>query len=320
MPYSHSQKFYFCLILLTWGAGLISFLGHTSFLGFWAGVVITFVLYGLAGINVIKEWLRRPVLFFGGKYSGTYGPGIVWIEPISLWPLRYDVPVQDIVTPVTLEAVRTKDDVPLYIEATVTTRVDEDHVREYVVEVDDPETAMPQRVKAALRETVGAFTLFEVQHGIGMSGQEVSPGKSSDTFAQKALESIREKVKRWGMQVSAIEIVDLKIIDEEMAKAIAQKPIAIAEAAAQLERATAQEAIAAALNKAAAILTPGAMELKRLDTLLVMAESGQNNTVILPSPVGNALQDSLLANLVAPKASAIPVLAAPTSTTPPAAA
>ena len=300
MPYSYSQKIYFGLILSLWALAGLSYFVHAPIFGILQVFFLTVVLYGLAGINVIKQWLRRPVLFFGGKYSGTYGPGIVWIEPISLWPLRFDVPVQDIVTPLKLEAVRTKDDVPLYIEAIVTTRVDEAHVRDYVVEVDDPEVATPQRAKAALRESIGSFTLFEVQHGVGADNEDGVQTDDGNTFAQKALRSIRAKVKPWGMQVSAIEIVDLKIMDEEMAAAIAQKPIATAEAAAQLVRAKAQLEIARALNDAAAVLTPGAFSLKQLDTLLVMAESGKNNTVILPSPVGNALQDSLLTRLVAP--------------------
>src|SRR5258708_24937171 len=43
-------------------------------------------LYLLGGINVVREWERRPIMLLG-RYVKTIGPGLAWVAPIFHRPL-----------------------------------------------------------------------------------------------------------------------------------------------------------------------------------------------------------------------------------------
>src|SRR5262245_5611724 len=67
----------------------------------------------LAGVHIINDWERRPVLRLG-RYVTTAGPGPVWIEPI-LHSVLLPVSVQDMARPLTVENVQTHDNVRVTI-------------------------------------------------------------------------------------------------------------------------------------------------------------------------------------------------------------
>ena len=68
----------------------------SPFISIWALVGLSVLWWALNGVNVVKQWNRRPTLFLGGTYWKTKGPGVCFLEPITITSLR-DVPVQDVV-------------------------------------------------------------------------------------------------------------------------------------------------------------------------------------------------------------------------------
>lgn len=232
------------------------------------------VIYVLSGINVIKEWERRPVLLFG-KYAKTAGPGLEWIEP-AVHTLLDDVSVQDTVEELKVENVQTHDNVRLNILGVLTTRIHPDNVKKYVVEVEDAENALSERANAAVTEAVGRGTLDDIL------------GKR-DEFSTKVKEALVSKVQQWGIEVKAVEIKDFKIADTDIEKSIAMKARAEKEAQAELKRAEMQKQIAEQLKEAAHTYDADAWRLKGLETLIELCRSAQNNTVLIPTELLGSL-------------------------------
>ena len=78
----------------------------------WIGYLLGLALfYLLGGINVVREWERRPIMLFG-RYVRTIGPGLDWVDPIFHRPLD-DVAVRDVVNELRIGGVQTHDNVPI---------------------------------------------------------------------------------------------------------------------------------------------------------------------------------------------------------------
>jgi regulator of protease activity HflC (stomatin/prohibitin superfamily) len=226
------------------------------------------VIYGLCGINVVREWLRRPVLLFG-RYVKTIGPGLAWVDPVFHRCLA-DVAVRDVVNELRIGGVQTHDNVPISFNLIMTTRVDEARVKDFVVQVAGGYEATRQRALASVTEVVGNHELDAILHNRGK-------------FYTEVRESLQEKVADWGVKVKAVELKDIQITDEQIQQAIAMKARAGKEADAELVRATMQLQIAAKLVQAAAALTPDAWRLKELEVLVELTRSAQNNSILIPT-------------------------------------
>ena len=236
-------------------------------------LVVEVVIYGFSGCNIIRQWDRRPVLFMGGKYSYTAGPGFLWIEPALHLVLR-DVPVQDVTVPLKIENVPTADNVRLNLMLVLTTRVED--VQRYTVEVENPHVAVEERAIAAASTIVRKHPLDEFLHQV-------------DQFVQQAGSALSENVKPWGIKVVAVEIKDLKIADPEVERAIAMKARAQKEGEAELTRANYQLQVAHKLKEAAAVFDADTWRLKGLETLIELCRSAQNNTVLIPTELLGSL-------------------------------
>jgi regulator of protease activity HflC (stomatin/prohibitin superfamily) len=230
--------------------------------------------YFLNWINMVNEWERRPVLLFG-KYKGTYGPGLVFIEPLfhSILP---DVSVQDIVIEIPAEYIQTKDNVGVSLTGLLTYRINPEKVKDAVVEVEDIDDAIMQRGFSTLTDEVGKQDLDHLL-------------KERDAFCEKIKKIIAERVIKWGPQIQAFELKSFQITDAEIANAIAMKAKAQKEGEAELTRANMQKQIAEALNIAAAAYNEDGKWLKGIETLVELCRSAENNTVIIPSMLTNAL-------------------------------
>lgn len=232
------------------------------------------LIYFLAGINIINEWNRRPVLLFG-KYAKTAGPGFCWVDP-AFHTVMGDMAVQDVVNELRVENVQTHDNVRLHIVCALTVRLHPDNVRKCVVEVSDAQSAMMQRAVSAITEVVGLNPLDYMLH-------------NRLEFSAKAKESLQSKVENWGLDVRALEIKDFKIADSDIEKSIAMKARAVKEAEAELKRAEMQLQIAAKLKEAAGEFDEATWRLKGMEILVELCRSANNNTILIPSDVMNAL-------------------------------
>jgi regulator of protease activity HflC (stomatin/prohibitin superfamily) len=267
----------------------------------WTGYLLGLgLLYVLSGLNVVSEWQRRPIMLLG-RYVNTVGPGLAWVDPVLHRRLD-DVAVRDTVTQLQIAGVQTHDNVPISFNLIMTTRVDENHVREFVVQVANGYEATRQRALASVTEIVGNHELDAILH-------------NRDQFYVEVRESLQSKVADWGVKVKAVELKDLQITDEQIQQAIAMKARAGKEADAELVRAAMQLHIAAKLVDAAAALTPDAWRLKELEVLVELTRSAQNNTLLIPTNLLKGLE-----NISAARHPEVDPPAARQGTTPPLAA
>jgi regulator of protease activity HflC (stomatin/prohibitin superfamily) len=242
-------------------------------IGYLAGLAC---IYLLTGINVVSEWMRRPIMLFG-RYVKTIGPGLAWVDPVFHRRLG-DVAVRDVVGELRIGGVQTHDNVPISFNLIMTTRVDDGRVRDFVVQVANGYEATRQRALASVTEIVGNHELDAILH-------------NRDKFYAEVRDSLQGKVADWGVKVRAVELKDLQITDEQIQQAIAMKARAGKEADAELVRAAMQLNIAAKLVEAAAALTPEAWRLKELEVLVELTRSAQNNTILVPTTLLKGLED-----------------------------
>jgi regulator of protease activity HflC (stomatin/prohibitin superfamily) len=234
------------------------------------------ICYLLGGINVVREWERRPIMLFG-RYVKTIGPGLAWVDPIFHRRLD-DVSVRDVVSELRIGGVQTHDNVPISFNLIMTTRVGDERIKDFVVQVASGYEATRQRALASVTEIVGNHELDAILHDRGK-------------FYAEVRDSLQTKVEGWGVIVKAVELKDLQITDEQIQQAIAMKARAGKEADAELVRAAMQLHIAGKLVEAAAALTPDAWRLKELEVLVELTRSAQNNTILVPTTLLKGLED-----------------------------
>ncbi len=234
------------------------------------------VLYLITGVNMVREWERRPIMLFG-RYVKTIGPGLKWVDPVFHRPLD-DVAVRDVVNELRIGGVQTHDNVPISFNLVLTTRVGEERIQDFVVQVANGYEATRQRALASVTEIVGNHELDAILH-------------ARDQFYAEVRDSLQKKVESWGVKVKAVELKDIQITDEQIQQAIAMKARAGKEADAELVRAAMQLHIAGKLVEAAAALTPDAWRLKELEVLVELTRSAQNNTILVPTTLLKGLED-----------------------------
>lgn len=252
------------------------------------------VWYILVGVNVVKQWDRRPVLRFG-KYIRTLEPGLSWVDPL-IHSVLDDVFVKDNVialpsgsTVTTTDedgdevettedryvTVQTADNVGLGLGAVLTFQIVD--VQKSVVNVDDVNAAVLQRALSTLGDFAGRTSL----EGILLE---------RDTFCSSITTELGKRVSDWGVMIKAFELPTFVISDAKTAEAISLKARATMEAAAELARAEVQVKVAEALNAAAKTYTPEGRWLKGVEVLVELTRSGENNTILIPTDLTNGLE------------------------------
>ncbi len=229
-------------------------------------VLALFVAWVIFGFRSVVEWERKPVFFFG-RYAWTAGPGIIWVPPV-LFQGGANVTVQNEVRTVVNLYARTRDNIPLVFDVTVVSRVLPDRVRDAVVLIKNGRFSVDEQAKPAAVENVGKTDFEHIQ---GEEGQ----------FAAQVLASLREKVQGWGIEVSQLGISNIRITDESIAEAIARKPRAIAEAAAE-------EAMFQKLSDLAARYKVTVFELRQLVAVNAMGADGK--AIVVPSNIAEVMR------------------------------
>ena len=235
-------------------------------------LLVSLAIYGLSGLKIVDQWERVPVMRLG-RYQYAAGPGLVWVEPL-LNKMLNAVGVADASTKLNVESVPTHDNVRLTLEANLVARLVD--VPKYTVEVANPSVAVLQRAQSAIAECVAGWPLDRIL-------------AERTEFSRLVVTSLSGKIGVWGVEVRAFEIMDLKITDADIERAMAMKARAEKEAQAELSRAQMQVEIARHLVIAAGELSPEAWRLKGLETLTELTRSAQNNTILIPSELLGAL-------------------------------
>jgi regulator of protease activity HflC (stomatin/prohibitin superfamily) len=256
---------------IVFGVSFSPLSGTTTFTIWFLGEA---AVYFLSGFKAIKDWERRPVLFFG-RYVRTAGPGLVWIEPLFHTVLE-PYSIQDRVEEIKIENVQTHDNVRLHIITVLTTQINPEQIRNAVVEVQDVVKAVRMRAETSTTEAAAQVGLDHIL-------------EKRVEFLDNVRNRLQMKIAGWGVQVKALEIRDLRIADTQIEQSIAMKARAKKEAEAELTRAEMQKRIAEQLKEAADEYDEAAWKLKGLETLVELARSANNNTVLIPAAVLEAL-------------------------------
>jgi regulator of protease activity HflC (stomatin/prohibitin superfamily) len=221
-----------------------------------------------SSIKVLPEYQRGVVLTLG-RYTGTKGPGLVILVPlvqrmtrVDLRVTVMDVPPQDVIS---------RDNVSVRVNAVVYFRVMEPD--KSVLQVADFFQATSQLAQTRLRSVLGQHELDEI----------LSQRDSINHSLQQILD---EATDPWGIKITNVEIKDVDL-NETMVRAIARQAEAERERRAKVIHAEGEMQAAEKLRDAAAMLSqqPQALQLRYLQTLANMSNSGQSSTIVFPLPI-----------------------------------
>jgi regulator of protease activity HflC (stomatin/prohibitin superfamily) len=225
------------------------------------------VAYILAGIRILKQY-ERGVVFTLGHYTGTKGPGILFVPPlvthmkrVSLRIVAADIPPQDVIT---------RDNISAKVNAVLYFRVSDPMLA--IIEIQDYLYATAQLAQTTLLSVLGQVELDELL---------ADRRKVNDILKQ----IIDERTDLWGIEVSAVEIKDV-LLPETMRRAIARQAEAERERRAKVISAQGELQASETLAQAARMLSsqPASLQLRYLQTVTEIAAEN-NSTTIFPLPI-----------------------------------
>ncbi|MDD3763349.1 MAG: slipin family protein [Nevskiales bacterium] len=233
------------------------------------GGVIVVVVLGLlvAGIKVLNEYQRGVVLTFG-HYTGTKGPGLIYVIPVVQQMMRVDL--RTVVMDVPPQDVISRDNVSVKVNAVLYFRVVDP--AKAVLQVAEYYEATSQLAQTTLRSVLGQHELDD------MLTERDALNRDLQAILDKATDA-------WGIKISNVEIKHVDL-DESMIRAIARQAEAERVRRAKIIHAEGEQQAAEKLKEAAHELAqePQALQLRYLQTLIDVAGE-KNSTIIFPLPM-----------------------------------
>jgi regulator of protease activity HflC (stomatin/prohibitin superfamily) len=236
-------------------------------MNFLLGIAVLGVGYVLAGIRILRQY-ERGVVFTLGHYTGTKGPGIIYVPPfvahmkrVSLRVVATDIPAQDVIT---------RDNISVKVNAVLYFRVSDPSLA--ILEIQDYLYATGQLAQTTLLSVLGQVELDELL---------ADRRKVNEILKQ----IIDERTDLWGIEVSAVEIKDV-LLPDTMRRAIARQAEAERERRAKVISAQGELQASETLAQAARMLSsqPASLQLRYLQTVTEIAAEN-NSTVIFPLPI-----------------------------------
>jgi regulator of protease activity HflC (stomatin/prohibitin superfamily) len=228
-------------------------------------VILLFLL--VTAIRILNEY-ERGVIFTLGRFTGTKGPGIIFVIPfvqrmvrMDLRTIVLDVPTQDVIS---------RDNVSVKVNAVVYFRILEPS--RAVIQVANPFEATSQLAQTTLRSVLGQHELDEM----------LSQRDKLNVDIQRILDQATDA---WGIKVANVEIKHVDL-DETMIRAMAKQAEAERTRRAKIIHAEGEKQAAAMLVDAAHALSadPRAMQLRYLQTLTDIANE-RTSTIVFPLPL-----------------------------------
>ena len=230
-------------------------------------LIFVLALLIMSGLRVLNEYQRGVVLTLG-RYTGTKGPGLVWVWPlvqqmsrVDLRTVVMDVPPQDVIT---------RDNVTVKVNAVIYFRVVDP--ASAILQVVQYYEATSQLAQTTLRSVLGQHELDAL-----LAEREV---------LNRDLQSILDKATdAWGIKVSTVEIKHVDL-NESMVRAIARQAEAERERRSKVIHAEGELQAAEKLTQAAAQLAkePQALQLRYMQTLIDISAE-KNSTILFPLPM-----------------------------------
>jgi regulator of protease activity HflC (stomatin/prohibitin superfamily) len=225
-----------------------------------------FLMILVAGIRVAAQWEKGIVLRLG-KFEAIKGPGVIYIIPVLDY-VRF-VDTRTLVLNIPKQKVITKDNVPAEIDGAVFFLIAD--VERAVIKIQDYQFAIAQYAQASLRDVIGGLSLDEL----------LSEREQIQLHIQKIVE---ERIKEWGLHVDTIRLLDIEL-PEDLKKMMSRQASAEREKRATITKAEGDKLAAVNLAEAARIMheSPGAMQLRTLQTLDGLGPTSSNTVVVFPA-------------------------------------
>jgi regulator of protease activity HflC (stomatin/prohibitin superfamily) len=223
--------------------------------------------YSLGSLRVLKQY-ERGVSFFLGRFTGTKGPGLVFVplflahlKRVSLRIVALDIPPQDVIT---------RDNVSVKVTAVLYMKVDAPD--KAVIEIENYLYATSQLAQTTLRSVLGEVELDEL----------LADREKINAILKKIID---QRTEPWGIEVSAVEVKDVDL-PPEMKRAMARQAEAERERRAKVIAAQGELQASQTLADAAHTLAsePSAIQLRYLQTVTEIAAEN-NSTTIFPIPI-----------------------------------
>ena len=223
--------------------------------------------WALSSLRVLNQY-ERGVMFFLGKFTGTRGPGLMFVptglarmKRVSLRVVALDVPPQEVIT---------RDNISVTVNAVLYFRVSDPALA--VLEVQDYLYATGQLAQTTLLSVLGQVELDELL---------ADRRKVNDLLRQ----IIDERTDFWGVEISAVEVKDVQL-PEAMRRAIARQAEAERERRAKVINAQGELQASETLAQAARVMSsqPASLQLRYLQTVTEIAAEN-NSTTIFPVPI-----------------------------------
>ncbi|KAJ2392664.1 hypothetical protein GGI23_005174 [Coemansia sp. RSA 2559] len=200
-----------------------------------------------------------------GRYYKTADPGLVYVNPMSESIRRVDTRIQ--ITPIVQLPIVTQDNVSVGIEAVLYWHVTDPYLATYGV--SNVSQALTERTQTTLRAVLGGRNLQDLI-------------ENRNTIASGITELIDKPAREWGVSVESILIKDVNLsreLQDSLSSAATQKRIG----EAKVIQAKAEVDAAMLMREAAEILnTPAAMQIRTLDSLVMMAKTANTKVMFVP--------------------------------------
>ncbi len=265
------------ILAVIWAGLTISFFGFPGTANAIGLVVlsigIVFISILVRGIRVAAQWERGVVLRLG-RLAGLRGPGVFYIIPGLESVLFIDKRLQTLDIP--NQRAITKDNVPVQIDGALFFLV-RDPSRA-IVEVQDYRFATSQYAQAALRDVVGGLSLDELL-------------AEREQIQESIRNILEQRTQSLGIHVDSIRLLDVDV-PEDLKRMMSRQASAEREKRATITKAEGDKLAALNLADAAATMlqSPGAMQLRTLQTIDGLGTSPSNTVIMLPVELSELLK------------------------------
>lgn len=228
------------------------------------------VLMGLllsSSVKVVAEWERMVVLRLG-KYNSVQKPGLCFLMPVFDSPIYVEMRIQTV--DIKRQQAITQDNVPVTVNGVIFFKVNEPESA--ALKVENYRYSVSRLAQATLRDVVGRLSLDEL-----LSQQE--------RLESEIARAVEAQSRAWGLHIEAIKIEDIDV-PEELKKMMSRQASSEREKRATIIKADGDRQAASALSEAASTMaaSPGAMQLRMLQTIDGLGPSS-SNTVVLAVPI-----------------------------------